>query len=180
MSKKSKKKKRKEERRQQELQAQSRHPPISIQLKYDAAQTTVENIRHWAMADNLSADGSLTPEIRRTLRNRSRYEIANNAYAKGLVLTLATTCIGTGPRLQLLSEDDEFNTIVETEFVAWAETVRLCEKLQTLRMAKIADGEAFAAILRNPKLKHRWQFTLNATSSEGINVTSIGLDDRGA
>jgi len=154
MSKKDKKKKRKEEGRQQELQAQSRHPPVTIRLKYDAAQTTPENVRHWAMADGLSADGSMTPEIRRTLRNRARLEVANNAYAKGLVLTLAATCIGTGPRLQLLSEDDEFNTIVETEFIAWAETIRLCEKLQTLRMAKIADGEAFAAILRNPKLKH--------------------------
>ena len=147
MSKKDKKKKRKEER-QQELQAQSRHLPLHIQLKYDAAQTTPENARHWAMADGLSADGSMMPEIRRTLRNRARLEVANNAYAKGLVLTLAATCIGTGPRLQLLSEDDEFNTLVETEFIAWAETVRLCEKLQTLRMAKIADGEAFAAIGR--------------------------------
>jgi len=166
MSKKSKKKKKKEER--QELTAQSRHPPMTLHLKYDAAQTTAENVRHWAMADNLSADGSLTPEIRRTLRNRARYEIANNAYAKGLVLTLAATCIGTGPRLQLLSEDDEFNTIVETEFIAWAETVRLCEKLQTLRMAKIADGESFAAILRNPKLKHPVEIDIRAIEADRI------------
>jgi len=166
MSKKSKKKKKKEER--QELQAQSRHAPMTLHLKYDAAQTTAENARHWAMADNLSADGSLTPEIRRTLRNRARYEIANNAYAKGLVLTLAATCIGTGPRLQLLSEDDEFNTIVETEFIAWAETVRLCEKLQTLRMAKIGDGESFAAILRNPRLKHPVEIDIRAIEADRI------------
>ncbi len=168
MSKDKKKKKRKEEARQQELQAQSRHPPVTIRLKYDAAQTTSENIRHWAMADNLSADGSLTPEIRRTLRNRARYEIANNAYAKGLVLTLAATCIGTGPRLQLLSDDENFNTVVETEFVAWAEAVRLSERLQTLRMAKIADGEAFAAILRNPRLKHPVEIDLRAIEADRI------------
>ena len=137
MGKKDKKKKRKEERRQLEMQSrhppvqasyppkQTHHPPVTLNLKYDAAQTTAENVRHWAMADHLSADGSLTPEIRRTLRNRARYEIANNAYAKGLVLTLAATCIGTGPRLQLLSEDDDFNTIVETEFIAWAETITI-------------------------------------------------------
>src|SRR5215469_8580285 len=141
---------------------------MSIKLKYDAAQTTAENIRHWAMADALSADGSMSPEIRRTLRNRARYEVANNAYAKGLVLTLAATCIGTGPRLQLLSEDDEFNTIVETEFIAWAETVHLCEKLQTLRMAKIADGEAFAAILRNPRLKHPVEIDIRSIEADRI------------
>ena len=56
----------------QHLPEQSHHPPVTLHLKYDAAQTTVENVRHWAMADNLSADGSLTPEIRRTLRNRAR------------------------------------------------------------------------------------------------------------
>jgi len=147
---------------------QNKHPPQVLRLKYDAAQTTSENVRHWAMADNLSADGSLTPEIRRTLRNRSRYEVANNAYAKGLVLTLAATCIGTGPRLQLLSDDDAFNTIVETEFIAWAEAARLSERLQTLRMAKITDGEAFAAILRNPRLKHPVEIDLRPIEADRI------------
>ncbi len=147
---------------------QNKHPLQVLRLKYDAAQTTSENVRHWAMADNLSADGSLTPEIRRTLRNRARYEVANNAYAKGLVLTLAATCIGTGPRLQLLSDDDAFNTIVETEFIAWAEAVRLCERLQTLRMAKITDGEAFAAILRNPRLKHPVEIDIRAIEADRI------------
>jgi len=147
---------------------QNKHPPQALRLKYDAAQTTPENVRHWSLADNLSADGSLTPEIRRTLRNRSRYEVANNAYARGLVLTLASTCIGTGPRLQLLSEDDEFNTIVETEFIAWAETMRLCEKLQTLRMAKISDGEAFAAILKNPRLAHPVEIDLRPIEADRI------------
>ena len=146
----------------------NKHPPQLLRLKYDAAQTTSENVRHWSMADSLSADSSMTPEIRRTLRNRSRYEVANNAYARGLVLTLASTCIGTGPRLQLLSEDDTFNTIVETEFIAWAETMRLCEKLQTLRMAKISDGEAFAAIVKNPRLKHPVEIDLRPIEADRI------------
>ena len=49
--------------------------------KYDAAQTSDDNRRHWAMADNLSADSAASPDVRRTLRNRSRYELANNSYA---------------------------------------------------------------------------------------------------
>ncbi|GHT30854.1 phage portal protein [Planctomycetales bacterium] len=143
-------------------------PPLAVRMKYDAAQTTAENARHWAMADSLSADGSMTPEIRRTLRNRARYETANNAYARGLVLTLAATCVGTGPRLQFLSDDEAFNSIVETEFAAWSETVHLAEKLQTLRMAKITDGEGFAAIVKNPKLKHPVEIDIRPIEADRI------------
>ena len=68
--------------------------------RYDAATTTDENRRHWASADGLSADVANSPQIRRTLRNRSRYEVANNSYARGIVLTLANDLVGTGPRLR--------------------------------------------------------------------------------
>jgi lambda family phage portal protein len=146
----------------------NKSPPIPLRLKYDAAQTTPENSRHWLMADGLSADASMTPEIRRTLRNRARYEVANNAYARGLVLTLADTCIGTGPRLQVLSEDEEFNSVVETEFSAWSESVHLAERLQTLRIAKITDGEGFAAILKNPKLKHPVEMDIRLIEADRI------------
>jgi capsid protein len=146
----------------------NKSPSIPLRLKYDAAQTTPENSRHWSMADSLSADASMTPEIRRTLRNRARYEVANNAYARGLVLTLADTCIGTGPRLQLLSDDETFNSVVETEFAAWSESVHLAEKLQTLRIAKITDGEGFAAILKNPKLKHPVEIDIRLIEADRI------------
>jgi len=53
--------------------------PGHLRAHYDAARTTVENARHWAMADGLSADAATTPDVRRTLRNRARYEVANNA-----------------------------------------------------------------------------------------------------
>jgi lambda family phage portal protein len=151
-----------------QLSVPNKSPPIPLRFKYDAAQTTSENARHWSMADSLSADASMTPEIRRTLRNRARYEVANNAYARGLVLTLADACIGTGPRLQLLSDDDDFNSLVETEFAAWSEAVHLAERLQTLRMAKITDGEAFAAVLKNPKLKHPVEIDIRLIEADRI------------
>jgi len=50
-----------------------------IRAKFDSAQTTPENRRHWANADGLAADAAANPEVRRTLRNRSRYEVANNS-----------------------------------------------------------------------------------------------------
>ena len=71
-----------------------------VRARFDAAQTTRDNSKHWAYADQLSADMEASPEVRRTLRMRSRYEVANNSYARGLVQMLANDTIGTGPRLQ--------------------------------------------------------------------------------
>ena len=123
-----------------------------IRAKYDAAQTTVENTRHWLMADGLSADAAASADVRRTLRNRCRYEVANNSYARGIVLTLANDVVGTGPRLQMLAGDPETNRRIESAFGSWAAGVGLAGKLRTMRMAKAADGEAFCMLTGNDEL----------------------------
>ncbi len=123
-----------------------------VRARYDAALTSDNNRKHWVYADGLSANASNAPGIRRILRNRSRYEVANNSYARGIVLTLANDCIGTGPRLQMLSADRASNVLMEREFSRWARAVNLAEKLRTMRMAKAEDGEAFAIMTNNPAL----------------------------
>jgi len=123
-----------------------------IRARFDAAVTNSENAKHWANADGLSADAAASANIRRILRNRSRYEVANNSYAKGIVLTLANDCVGTGPRLQLLTEDAEINRTVEAAFSQWCQATGLAGKLRTMRMAKATDGEAFAMLTANPRL----------------------------
>lgn len=125
-----------------------------IQARFDAAQTTHDNVKHWAAADHYSADQEARPEIRRILRMRSRYEVANNSYAKGLVQMLANDTIGTGPRLQMLTGDEAFNDAVEAEFSKWSEAVGLAGKLRTMRVARCQDGESFAALVTNPKVRH--------------------------
>ncbi len=62
-----------------------------LRARYDSAQTTVGNARHWAIADGLSANAAASPEVRRILRNRARDEVANNSYARGIVLILRPT-----------------------------------------------------------------------------------------
>jgi len=130
--------------------SKKRSLPAVIRARFDAAQTTAENARHWAMADSMSADGAGSADVRRKLRQRARYEVANNSYAKGIVLTLANDCIGTGPRLQLLADDGAINRQVEMAFAEWSEAVNLAEKLRTMRMAKSTDGETFAVLTANP------------------------------
>ncbi len=80
-----------------------------VRARYDAAVTNDDNRRHWANADGLSANSANSAEVRRILRNRSRYEVANNSYARGIVLTLAHDVVGTGPRLQLLTSNTDAN-----------------------------------------------------------------------
>ena len=49
-------------------------PVRIVRAKFDAAQTTPDNRRHWANADLLSADAAASAEVRRTLRSRGRRE----------------------------------------------------------------------------------------------------------
>ncbi len=144
-----------------------------VRGRFDAARTTPDNRKHWANADHLSADAAASPDVRRTLRNRARYEVANNAYARGIVLTLANDTIGTGPRLQMLSDSDEANRAIETEFAAWAKAVDLPGKLRTMRQARAQDGEAFALLFNNARLAD--PVKLDIRLIEADQVTTPGL-----
>ncbi len=142
--------------------------PAALSARYDAAQTTDQDRRHWANADHLSADAAANPQVRRVLRNRARYEVANNAYAKGIVLTLANDCIGTGPRLQMLGEDSEANGVVEKAFARWAHAIDLPEKLRTLRISQLVDGESFALLTTNPRVDEPVQLDLRLIEADRV------------
>jgi len=111
-----------------------------LNARYDSAQKTPENSKHWSMVDSLSADEANSLDVRKTLRERARYEVANNSYAKGIVLTLANDCVGTGPRLQLLWDDAVLCRTIEDAFFKWSNAVDLPGKLRSMRMAKAVDG----------------------------------------
>ena len=151
------------------------HRPV--RARFDAAQTTRDNAKHWAYADQLSADTEASPEVRRTLRMRSRYEVANNSYARGLVQMLANDTIGTGPRLQMLSSDETFNDEVERAFMRWAEAIRLAPKLRTMRMARCQDGEAFAVLATNPKVRSPVKLDLMLIEADRVSGGIQLLDD---
>jgi lambda family phage portal protein len=139
-----------------------------LRARYDAAVSNDDNRRHWANADGLSANAANSAEVRRILRNRSRYEVANNSYARGIVLTLANDVIGTGPRLQMLTDDVEANRSIEKEFASWAKAVGLAEKLRTMRLARAQDGEAFAILTSNPKLPTPVQLDLRLVEADQV------------
>ena len=153
-------------------------PLRRVRGRFDSAATTEDNRRHWANADALSADAAASAAVRRTLRNRARYEVANNSYARGIVLTLANDTIGTGPRLQMLTGSDEANDEIEHEFERWAHEVSLAEKLRTMRMARAADGEAFAILVNNPVLDHPVKLDLRLIEADHVTSPEAYLFDR--
>ena len=151
-----------------------------LRAKYDAAATNEDNRRHWRNADGLSANAANSREVRRTLRNRARYEVANNSYARGIVLTLANDAIGTGPKLQLLTNDSEANQRIEHEFHHWARAINLAEKLRTMRMARAQDGEAFAILTSNPRLPTSIQLDLRLMEADQVCTPDFNLLSRRA
>lgn len=152
-------------------------PVRVVRAKYDSALTTDNNRRHWANADGLSASAANGPEVRRILRNRARYEVANNSYARGIVLTLANDIVGTGPRLQLLTEDAEANRQIERAFNRWAKAIGLAGKLRTLRMAQAQDGEAFAVLVNNPGLDTPIQLDLRLIEADQVATPDLRWSD---
>lgn len=146
-----------------------------IKARYDAAQTNAENRRHWAMADGLSARSANSLGVRMTLRNRARYEACSNSYCAGMLLTLANDMVGTGPRLNLkLRGHRETSRLIEREFLAWCQCVKLPQKLRTMRITRARDGEVFALLTTNPKLPT--PVKLDFKLLEADQVTTPALD----
>ena len=147
----------------------------SISGRFDSALTTEDNRRHWAMADGFAADAAANPSIRTILRNRARYEVSNNSYARGMVETLANDVIGTGPRLQIQTDDEDLNTAIELAYAQWCRATDYAEKLRTIKKAKVQDGEAFAIFINNPALPSRVKMDLRLVEADQIRFVNISL-----
>lgn len=127
---------------------------LRVRGSYDAAQTTDDNKRHWENADSSNANAANDPATRQTIRDRARYERANNGYADGVVSTVANDTIGTGPRLQLgiPGIDRSISRQIERLFALSAEQIDLADDLRTGAETKMVDGEVFGLHISNPAL----------------------------
>lgn len=151
-----------------------------IKAKYDAAETTDTNWKHWSRADNLSGNASASPEVRKVLRERARYECANNSYASGLNLTLAYDMIGTGPKLQFLHERDRIGNYVEDAFYDWCQHVGLTEKLILMKSAYERDGETFGVFGTNVHLETPVKLDIKIIETEQVSSPMLGVMDPNA
>ena len=120
----------------------------TVRARYDAAQTS-DDARHWANADALSANAALSPEVRRIIRSRARYERANNSYIHGICVTKSNDLIGTGPRVLLDTGNAQADRIIGRGWFDWSWSIRLADKLRIATEAKTCDGEAFGWMSTN-------------------------------
>ncbi len=147
---------------------------------FDGAKTHEDNRLHWANSDGLSANAANSPEVRRTLRNRSQYEDDNNPNANGLTSDAAEETIGTGPRLQLDIDgpDVDFETPlpddlpreIEKKWKGWAKAVGLTDHLLTAVASEITRGEVFLFSFINPGLADPVQLALRLYETDQIHT----------
>jgi capsid protein len=86
--------------------------PITVR-RWDAAITNRLNKAHWQYAHGNSINQDLATDLE-TLRARANYEAANNPLVEGVINTHAIDVVGKdGPRLQVQSDDTQYNEQVE-------------------------------------------------------------------
>ncbi len=78
----------------------------------------------------------------------------------------------------MLTADDAANRFVESEFFAWAEAVGLAEKLRTMRLARVADGESFGLLTSNDRINARVKLDVRLieTTSRSKRLISLPRD----
>jgi lambda family phage portal protein len=165
----------------------------SPQSRYDNARTGPENKNHWAAADALSPNAAANPLDRKKLRERARYEVANNSFAFGAANSVAEDAIGTGPRLQLIlpeadtayltgstseeriaeqeqaeREREQAVRSVEDSFQQWADETGLGDTLRLLFRSGVVDGEGFGLAVNNPLLRHPIKLNLQAFECDRV------------
>jgi len=161
-----------------------------IRGHFDAATTSESMVDYYGSLDGMSARAAYSPGVRKVLREKARYEAANNCYCKGMISTYCDYVIGTGPTLQILTDDREYNDAVETKFHYWAQAINLYRKLWTLCFAFVQDGEGFGVFhtnyrIQNPvkldlqliecdQITDDWDFTVDWKREDGLILDDFG------
>lgn len=153
-------------------------PRRAISGSYDAVRPSVEFDNYWANADALDADSANSRAVRSKLVQRSRYETGNNGYADGITSTIATDIVGKGPSLRMQTGSENFNRMVEREWNSWAKQVKLRRKLWCMAHAYDQDGEAFAVLRQNKRLKHRVKLDLALTETEQCQSEPLAFNEK--
>ncbi|MDE2104951.1 MAG: phage portal protein [Patescibacteria group bacterium] len=115
---------------------------------------TDENRRNWWQADYFSAKAANSFQVRRMLRMRSRYEVANNPYLFGVTNSNADDLVNTGPTLKCTRSSAAENRQIERAWSDWWEEVEGVQKLKTCKLARTVDGEGFLVLKTVEELEH--------------------------
>ncbi len=123
-----------------------------LQARFALAQTNDDNKNHWAEADSHSARSSLSPEVRKRMRERSRLEAENSSWYAGILATARNHIVGTGPRLQVTTANIEGNARLERAWQAWWAAAGMTEKLAVAVETYWRDGDVYLMRAKRPAL----------------------------
>lgn len=144
-----------------------------VKAKYDAAGFSRQTVEHWKEADSLSAVSSNSPDVRKKLRERCRYEVANNSFARGIEEVIANDLVGSGARLQVVSDNRELARKIEEEFSTWCKEVGLHEIHRTKRRAEFHDGESFTVLSSLEELPTPVKLALVLVESDQVSAGGV-------
>jgi hypothetical protein len=128
--------------------------PVQLNAAYDYAELNTDLNELFARAHHESGLSSLDPQARRTLIDRSRYEIHQaNPWLKGAARSAVTWVIGRGPFLEVKLSDRRAAQEIERKFNQWMKHTKTARKLRAMAYAKITDGSGLSMIVNNPNVR---------------------------
>ena len=126
---------------------------IPMNAAYDLADQNPEINEQFARAMNESGRTALNPTDRRTLIDRSRYEIFQaNPWLKGSARSTTVSVVGRGAEIEInIPGDDEQSGLIEDLFNGWLVDVKAGRKFRAMANAKQSDGAGMALAFTNEK-----------------------------
>ena len=167
-------------RRKVKNSANAKNGRLFVATRYDSARHLPDF--DWRWQDSKSADYSMTADVRKRIRERARYEVANNSYATGAGWSIVNAVIPNLPKLQFTpiektAAGDALAKKLESDFSAWAHEIRLAEKLRSMRFAKFQDGETFAILHENARLRSAVKLDLSPIDCDRVtNLDRLDLN----
>lgn len=160
-----------------------------VNASFDLTRTTRENQRHWADSDALSGRSAYYKLERKTARERSRHEAANNSWYSGILRTAANHIFGSGPRLQVMTDDNVLNAAIERSWRKWTKATNFYNRMRMAVETYWRDGEVFLMKIRRPTLRpvdldvrffesdqvsQPWGTAIDPSLEDGIRVDMAG------
>ena len=123
--------------------------PVAVRARFDNARHTPDTASLFRNVDSLAITTALSPAVRKTVRDRARYVVANCPYAKSMLDTFVTHVVGPWASVSFPRGGigEALRDKVAEAFDAWAMATDFWEKVRTLLRAKVTDGEAFALLV---------------------------------
>lgn len=117
-----------------------------LSARFDNARHTPDTASLFRNVDSLAITTALSPEVRKTVRDRARYVVANCPYAKSILETFTTHVVGPWASVSFPrgGVPESLRDEITDAFDAWAMATDFWEKVKTMLRAKVTDGEAFA------------------------------------